>query len=45
LITDDPGTPGNHHWEINMGWIAYLGIQFLVGPREPANNPGAPTPR
>ena len=22
FITDDPGTPGNHHWEINMGWIA-----------------------
>jgi hypothetical protein len=22
FITDDPGTPGNHHWEINAGWIA-----------------------
>jgi hypothetical protein len=22
FITDDPGTPGNHHWEINLGWIA-----------------------
>jgi hypothetical protein len=22
FITDDPGTPGNRHWEINMGWIA-----------------------
>jgi hypothetical protein len=22
FITDDPGTPGNHHWEINFGWIA-----------------------
>jgi hypothetical protein len=22
FITDDPGTPGNHHWEINTGWIA-----------------------
>lgn len=21
FITDDPGTPGNHHWEINLGWI------------------------
>jgi hypothetical protein len=21
FITDDPGTPGNHHWEINFGWI------------------------
>lgn len=21
FITDDPGTPGNRHWEINMGWI------------------------
>ncbi len=21
FITDDPGTPGNHHWEINVGWI------------------------
>jgi hypothetical protein len=22
FITDDPGTPGNHNWEINFGWIA-----------------------
>ena len=22
FITDDPGTPGNHHWEINLGWTA-----------------------
>jgi len=22
FITDDPGTPGNKHWEINFGWIA-----------------------
>ncbi len=22
FITDDPGTPGNHHWEINFGWMA-----------------------
>jgi hypothetical protein len=22
FITDDPGTPGNHHWEINFGRIA-----------------------
>jgi hypothetical protein len=22
FITDDPGTPGNRHWEINFGWIA-----------------------
>ena len=22
FIADDPGTPGNHHWEINFGWIA-----------------------
>ena len=22
FITDDPGTPGNRHWEINIGWIA-----------------------
>jgi len=22
LITDDPGTPGNHNWEINVGIIA-----------------------
>ena len=22
VITDDPGTPGNRHWEINFGWIA-----------------------
>jgi hypothetical protein len=22
FVTDDPGTPGNHHWEINFGWIA-----------------------
>lgn len=21
FITDDPGTPGNKHWEINFGWI------------------------
>lgn len=21
FITDDPGTPGNHHWEINFGWM------------------------
>jgi hypothetical protein len=21
FITDDPGTPGNRHWEINFGWI------------------------
>jgi hypothetical protein len=21
FITDDPGTPGNRHWEINLGWI------------------------
>jgi hypothetical protein len=20
MITDDPGTPGNHKWEINLGW-------------------------
>lgn len=20
MITDDPGTPGNGHWEINLGW-------------------------
>jgi len=20
FITDDPGTPGNRHWEINLGW-------------------------
>jgi hypothetical protein len=22
FITDDPGTPGNRHWEINLGWIS-----------------------
>jgi hypothetical protein len=22
FITDDPGTPGNKHWEINFGWDA-----------------------
>jgi len=22
FITDDPGTPGNRHWEINIGWTA-----------------------
>ncbi len=22
FITDDPGTPGNRNWEINLGWIA-----------------------
>ena len=22
FITDDPGTPGNKHWEINTGWVA-----------------------
>ncbi|MGA2046363.1 MAG: hypothetical protein ABSG96_01665 [Terracidiphilus sp.] len=22
FITDDPGTPGNRHWEINFGWTA-----------------------
>jgi hypothetical protein len=22
FITDDPGTPGNRQWEINIGWIA-----------------------
>ena len=22
FITDDPGTPGNHNWQINFGWIA-----------------------
>jgi hypothetical protein len=22
FITDDPGTPGNKHWEINIGWTA-----------------------
>ena len=21
FITDDPGTPGNKHWEINIGWV------------------------
>ena len=21
FITDDPGTPGNRQWEINVGWI------------------------
>ncbi len=21
FITDDPGTPGNRHWEINVGWL------------------------
>jgi hypothetical protein len=21
FITDDPGTPGNHQWEINVGWV------------------------
>jgi hypothetical protein len=28
FITDDPGTPGNRHWEINLGW---------VGSHNPAN--------
>lgn len=22
FLTDDPDTPGNHHWEINLGWTA-----------------------
>ena len=22
FLTDDPGTPGNRHWEINFGWVA-----------------------
>ena len=22
FITDDPATPGNRHWEVNLGWIA-----------------------
>jgi len=22
FITDDPAPPGNHHWEINFGWVA-----------------------
>jgi len=22
FITDDPGTPGNRHWEVNLGWMA-----------------------
>ncbi len=22
LITDDPGTPGNHNWEVNVGFLA-----------------------
>jgi hypothetical protein len=22
FTTDDPGTPGNRHWEINVGWVA-----------------------
>jgi hypothetical protein len=22
FITDDPGTPGDKHWEINVGWVA-----------------------
>jgi hypothetical protein len=22
FITDDPGTPGDKHWEINFGWLA-----------------------
>ncbi len=22
FITDDPGTPGNRQWEINLGWVA-----------------------
>lgn len=22
FITDDPGTPGNHQWEINVGWVS-----------------------
>lgn len=22
LLTDDPGTPGNHNWEINVGFLA-----------------------
>jgi hypothetical protein len=21
FTTDDPGTPGNHNWEINLGWV------------------------
>ena len=21
FITDDPGTPGNRQWEINVGWL------------------------
>ena len=21
FIADDPGTPGNRHWEVNLGWI------------------------
>ena len=23
FITDDPGTPGNRHWEINLGWTGF----------------------
>ncbi len=22
FVTDDPGTPGDKHWEINIGWVA-----------------------
>jgi hypothetical protein len=36
MITDDPGTPGNGHWEINMGWtdqqsqgLTLLGLPLL----------------
>lgn len=26
FITDDPGTPGNGHWEINLGWTGQHGV-------------------
>lgn len=25
FVTDDPGTPGNRNWEINLGWVANHG--------------------
>jgi hypothetical protein len=28
--TNDPGTPGNHHWEINLGYMPFLYINNSI---------------
>jgi hypothetical protein len=53
MVTDDPGTPGDHHWEINLSWtdqrtpgstvlgLPLLDANFGVGDRLQLNYQGS----